>query len=285
MRTSLKLSILACFTVLTGCEKEATGQVAAVVNGEEITLQEINTELEAMSPPEGADKTMLQKAALQRIVERRLLAQEAREDGLDQSPEFLIRSRQMEDALLVQLLGRNAARAADVPDQGKIASYIEENPALFSERTIYTLDRIQFPMPKDPEVLRAFEDDHSMDAVAAQLRELGIEFTRGPGRMDSAQLGQGRMNEILSLPRSEPFIFPEGGAVTAAVITGETKQPLSGEQSQRMALQSVQNRALMNTLQQRLKAARAKAEIEYQDGFAPPDAPEDAAREASPAVN
>ena len=281
MRMSLKLSILACITVLTGCAKEATGQVAAVVNGEEVTLQEINTELVAMSPPEGADKTMLQKAALQRIIERRLLAQEARKGGLDQTPEFLSRRRQMEDSLLVQLLGRNAARATDVPDQRKITTYIEENPALFSDRTVYTLDRIQFPIPADLKILKAFEDKHSMDAVAAQLRKLGIEFTRGPGQMDSAQLGQERMNEILSVAPTEPFIFPEGGMATAAVITGQVKQPVLGKQAQGIALQSVRNQALMDILQQRLKAARAEAKIEYQDGFAPPDASEIAPSDAA----
>lgn len=273
MRTSLKLGLLACLTVLTACDKKATGQVAAVVNGEEITLQEINTELGAMSVPEGADKTMVQKAALQRIIERRLLAQVARDEGLDKTPDFIARRRQMEEGLLVQLLGRNASRTSNVPDQAKISAYIEDNPALFSNRTVYTLDRIQFPMPSDPEVLKAFEDDQSMDAVGAQLRELGIEYTREPGRLDSAQVGQKAMDEILALPRTEPFIFPEGGMVTAAVITGEAKQPTAGDQAQAAAVQSLQNKGLMEVLQRRLKAARDKAEIEYQDDFRPPASP------------
>jgi EpsD family peptidyl-prolyl cis-trans isomerase len=267
------LGLLACLTVLTACDKKATGQVAAVVNGEEITLQEINTELGAMSVPEGADKTMVQKAALQRIIERRLLAQVARDEGLDKTPDFIARRRQMEEGLLVQLLGRNASRTSNVPDQAKISAYIEDNPALFSNRTVYTLDRIQFPMPSDPEVLKTFEDDQSMDAVAAQLRELGIEYTREPGRLDSAQVGQKAMDEILALPRTEPFIFPEGGMVTAAVITGEAKQPTAGDQAQAAAVQSLQNKGLMEVLQRRLKAARDKAEIEYQDDFRPPATP------------
>jgi EpsD family peptidyl-prolyl cis-trans isomerase len=278
MKTSFKLGILASIAVLAACEKEATGQVAAVVNGEEITLQELNTEIEAMSAPETADKSMLQKAALGRIIERRLLAQEARKDGLDQSAEFLIRRRQMEDGLLVQLLGRKVARAADVPNQKAVQTYIEENPAMFSDRTVYTLDRIQFPLPADMKVLEAFENDHSMDAIAARLRQLGIEFTRRPGGMDSAQLGQQRMSEILSLPRSEPFIMPEGGAVTAAVITGETKQPIVGEQAQALAVQAMRNKGLMDVLQQRLKSARAEAKIQYQDGFAPSEPASDVAR-------
>ncbi|WP_168157426.1 SurA N-terminal domain-containing protein [Erythrobacter sp. QSSC1-22B] len=277
------MSLLACLTVLAACDKEATGQVAAVVNGEEITLQEINTELEAMSVPEGADKTMIQKAALQRIIDRRLLAQAAREEGLDQTPEFVTRSRQMEEGLLVQILGRNASRSADVPDQAEISAYIEENPALFADRTVYTIDRIQFPMPADPEQLKAFEDDETMEAVVAQLRELGIEFTREPGRLDSAQVGQEAMNAIVALPRTEPFIFPEGGMVTAAVITGEARQPTSGDQAQAAAVQVLQNQGLMTVLQRRLKAARDQAEIEYQDDFRPPASPGSASGNAATA--
>jgi hypothetical protein len=41
---------------LSACDREATGQVAAVVNDEEITLQEINAEIAALQIPETADK-------------------------------------------------------------------------------------------------------------------------------------------------------------------------------------------------------------------------------------
>src|SRR3546814_20624863 len=65
---------------LAACDKEPTGQVAAVVNGDEITLQEINAELGNTAIPEGVDKKVVQQAALERIVERRLLAQAARDE-------------------------------------------------------------------------------------------------------------------------------------------------------------------------------------------------------------
>ena len=54
---------------------------------------------------------------MQRIVDRRLLAQAAREDDLDKSPDFLILRRQMEDALPVQLLGERTGRTTAVLDQ------------------------------------------------------------------------------------------------------------------------------------------------------------------------
>lgn len=253
--------------LLVGCEKEATGQVAAVVNDEEITLQEVNAELGQMQVPEGVDKEQVQQAALQRIIDRRLLAQAAREDGLDQSPEFLLRRRQMEDALLVQLLGERTGRTTSVPDQAAVDAFVSENPAVFGNRTIFTVDRIQFPLPSDVGSLKALENEHSMDAVAERLREMGIEFNRGEAAMDSAQLGQARLDRIRSLPEGEPFVIPEGGLVTVAVITGGTPQPVQGDQARPVAAQLMRNQSLSDAMRKRLEAEKAEAEIKYQEGF------------------
>lgn len=254
---------------LAACNKEATGQVAAVVNGEEITLQEINAELGQTQIPEGADRQELQRAALQRIIERRLLAQAARREGVDESPEFLVRRRQLEDALLVQLLGQQAGRTASVPNEAAIDSFMEENPAVFAGRTILAVDRIQFPVPSQPERLRQLEDDHSMEAVASRLRQMGVEFARDNAELDSARLGQDRFNRIQALPDGEPFITSENGIVTVAVVTGSTPRPVDEAQARPAAVQLMRNQALSEAIRQRLDAERASAEIEYQEGFAP----------------
>lgn len=212
-----------CMAMLAaGCDKKPEGQVAAVVNGDEITLKEINAEIGTANIPEGADSKEIQKAALQRIVERRLLAQAAQEDGLDKTPEFLIRSRQVNDALLVQLLGQRAEKSFQVPDQAAIDKFMADNPSMFAGRKMYVVDRIQFALPADMSKLKSLESSHSMEEVAAQLNSLGIKFERGPAKMDSAQLGQQRLNQILALPSGEPFVIPENGMVTVAIITGET---------------------------------------------------------------
>lgn len=270
--TVLKVGCLVSALVLAGCQKEATGQVAAVVNGEEITLQEVNTELGQVQIPEGVDENQVRQAALQRVVERRLLAQAARDDGLDKSPEFLVRRRQLEDALLVQLLSQRLGRTTAVPEGSAVEAFMRENPAVFSGRTILNVDRIQFPMPADANKLRALEDDHSMDEVAASLRQMGIQFSRGGAQMDSAQLGQDRLTRIRALPDGEPFVIPEGGVVTVAVITGETAQPVEGDNARPVAVQMMRNQSLSEAMRSRLETEKAEAEIEYQEGFKPASA-------------
>lgn len=269
MKHVLAAALLASATLLAACDKEPTGQVAAVVNGEEITLQEINAELAGLNVPQGVDEKRVRQAALQRIIDRRLLAQSAIEEGVDQSPEYLIRRRQLEDSLLVQLLRQRQERAAAVPDQRTIDSYVQANPGIFSGRTVYTLDRIQFPLPADIGSLRALEGNKTMAQIAATLDRLGIRYERGPAQMDSARLGEDRLAQIRRLPPGEPFITPEGGMVTVAVITDTLSQPIGAENARPVALEAIRNENIDKALTARLEQAKRTAQIEYQAGFTP----------------
>lgn len=263
------LSVAAAALLVAGCESEPTGQVAAVINGEEITLAEVNAELAGANIPADADKEEVQKAALQRIIDRRLLAETAREEELDKSQDFLIRKRQLEDALLVQLLGQKLSRTTSVPTDREIDAFVKKNPGTFSERTLFKVDRIQFRAPDNPEVLKQFADDHSMEAVAARLKNLNIDFDRQPAQMDSARLGEDRLKQILSLPAGEPFLVEEGGVVTVGVITGQQSQPIPGGEVKPLATQAMRNQSLSDAMRQRLEAAKASAEIEYKAGLGP----------------
>ena len=257
---------------LSACDREATGQVAAVVNDEEITLQEINAEIAALQIPETADKKAVQQQALQRILERRLLAQVAADDGIDSGQDFLIRERQLRDTLLVQLLGERVERTTNPPEPAELDRYIAENPGMFQERKIYAVDRIQFPAPADLTTLSPLENDHSMAAVATRLNGMGIKFGRDQGEIDSAAIGPDRLKQLLALPAGEPFVVPENGVVTIGVITGERTAPLTGEEARTLALQALRSQKVNDSVRQRLEQARAKAEIRYQSGFGPPSA-------------
>jgi EpsD family peptidyl-prolyl cis-trans isomerase len=264
-----QISLAACSVLISACDKEPTGQVAAVVNGSEITLQEINAELAGANIPEGADTEKARQAALQRIVDRRLLADSAREEGLDKSPEFLVRQRQLEDALLVQLLGQKLGRTNSVPTQQEIDAFVKKNPGIFENRTIYEIDRIQFAATDNPKLMNALKDDHSMDAVAATLQDMNIKFERQTAGMDSARLGEDRLKQIQALPAGEPFIIPDGGVVTVGVITGQKQVPITGQNMRPLAVQALRNESLSNAMLQRLAAEKAKAKIEYKAGLAP----------------
>lgn len=256
--------------VLSACGREPAGQVAAVVGDDEITLQEINAEIGNAQLPKGTDVKQVQQAALQRIIDRKLLADVARDQELDKKPEYLIRQRQLGDALLVQQLGEQAGRSIRVPEGAMLDKYVAAHPATFAKREILQLDQIRFQMPADPQKLRMFEDDHSMDAVADRLKQMGIEFQRGNAALDTAVLEQSVFARLEALPAGEPFVIPQNGFVSVSSIVARKPAPLIGDAARPVAAQLIRNQELSKVIKQRLEAKKAEMTVKYQNGFAPP---------------
>ncbi|MDE2403611.1 MAG: hypothetical protein KGM17_02710 [Sphingomonadales bacterium] len=272
-KTNATLGIALAMLALSGCKREATGQVAAVVNGDEITLQEVNAEIGTTELPKNVDRKAIQSAALQRIIDRRLAAGAARDDGIDKDPQYLARQRRVDEMLLIEMLGQKLQKAQRMPDAATIDKYMADHPERFAQRVIYSADRIQFAMPADPQTLQPLKDDHSMDAVAKRLTSMGIKFQRGGGGLDSATLPPQFLARLKALPPGEPFLVPENGIVTVAALTGSQPAPLTGADARPKASMMMRNEELGKQLQDRVKAKRDAAKIEYQQGFAPPAKP------------
>src|SRR4051794_31182151 len=124
--------VLAC--VVSSCEKKPQGQAIAVVNNEELTASDLNAELgNANVSPADASKDA-RSQALQRLIDRRLLAQEAKSEGLDKSPEFLNQERRMTEELLINMLIGRQAKTAQVPSPAEIAQFEASHPGMFAKR-------------------------------------------------------------------------------------------------------------------------------------------------------
>jgi peptidyl-prolyl cis-trans isomerase C len=269
--------IMVAAFALSGCGAKATGQVVAVVNGEEITADELNAELNGAPLPPGADKKLAMRQLLQQVIDRRLLAQTAKEQGLDRDPAYLSQQRRMNEDLLVRLYAKKAADSIPVPKPADIDAYIASNPTTFGARKRYKLDQLRFAAPADMAQLKPLESLKTMPQVIAYLTSAGMKFERGAGAIDSGSVPPAMMQQILALPPGEPFITPAGGQIVASVITGSEPMTVPTEQTRPLAVQTMRNESLGKIGETRLKEARLKAKIEYQSGYEAPAAPKTAA--------
>lgn len=259
----------AAFISLHACSSEPTGQVVAIVNGEEITQQELNAEIgELPSPPVG-DKQAVRRQVLQQIIDRRLMAQVAKEDGLDRDPAYVIRERRLKEELLVQMYGVKTADTVRIPDASSVKKYLADNPSKFSQRTAYLVDQISFDFPSDAKVLKELEADKSLADVEETLKSFQIDYSKGANSMDSRNIPTSVLKQILALPAGEPFIIPMQGKVVVSVITGRQPVPTSEQEARPMAAQTMRAESLGKVLRTRLDEAKTKANISYQDGLAP----------------
>jgi peptidyl-prolyl cis-trans isomerase C len=247
------------------------GQVVAAVNGEEILLQDVDAQLADMNLPATADRKAARIALIQQIVNRKIMAQEARKLGFDRDPGFIAQRRRAEEELLLSTFARRKLEDVPAPDGTAITQFMTENLHMFAQRKTYRIDQIQFDMPADPATLKSLQSTHSLDEVARALTGMGLKFQRGSGTMDSARIPARQLEQILRLPKGEPFILPgsQAGKGLANVITGS--EPLSAPQAEQrdMAAKAIRNQALAKIGEQQLNDARARAQIEYQPGFQP----------------
>lgn len=269
VRTSRLALVWVAALALQACNSEPTGQVVAVVNGEEITQAELNAEIASLSIPATGDKQEIRRRILQQLVERRLMAQVAREEGFDRSPEFLNRERKLREELLVQMYGQKIAETVGVPDSATVKKFLAENPGKFSERALYTVDQIVFDFPSEPRVLKALEAAESLEEVEQTLTGFKVSYTRGENEIDSRSLPAVALKQILALPPGEPFVVPSQGRVTVSVITGRRPVATNEAEAAPFAAQEIRTQSLTKVLETRLEEARRKADIKYQDGLAP----------------
>lgn len=265
--------------LLAGCNKGAPeGQVAATVNGEEVTLQELNTELQASNVPQQMDKQAAQREALQHIIDRKLLLGAARDKKLDKSPEFQSQKLRADELLLAQTYAKQQLSAVPVPSEADVTKFMAEHPNAFASREQLQLDQIRFRAPKDVKQLNALQADHNLAAIAAHLTSMGIKFDRVQAGLDSAQVPSELIKAINGLPAGEPFVLPTNGIITVNVLMGRRAIAVDPAQSRQQAVGAWRQQKFTDLISGQLKSLKDGAKITYQTGFAPEKKP------ATPAV-
>jgi peptidyl-prolyl cis-trans isomerase C len=255
----------------TSCQKKPTGQSVAVVNGEEITTSELNDALTSDNIPAGANAKQARAAELQKLVDRKLIVQQAKADGLDKSPEFLNQQRRSTEDLLINMLVSRQANTQQVPTAAEIATFEAGHPGMFAKREIWTLNQLNYPLPKDPSVIAKIAAAKTLDEVAQALTAAGIQYTRGTKQFDTAILPPNLYTQLSNLPAGEPFVAPGPDKEIASVIAArQAAPPLSPDQQRQLALSQIKREQVGQIVGQRVKELKAKAKIEYQPGFAPP---------------
>ena len=204
MRTSFHLSTAAAALGLllaaSGCSKQATGQVAAVVNGDEITLQEVNAAVGAARLPENADKQKVRNAVLQHLIDQHLIAQQAKAEGLDRDPDYLLKQRDAAQTLLIQFYAKRLADTTRVPDQATVSKFIADHPETFANRMILSVDQLSFAPPADRTALDGLKGIHTLDGVAGYLQGHGIAFQRGNAKVYTLMVRPAMMKQMAALP-------------------------------------------------------------------------------------
>lgn len=277
---------VAMVALLGGCNRGGDtpkGQVVATVNGDDITIHELNSELALARPPAEMPRKTVEQIVLSRVVERKMLADVARDRKLDKNPDFILAERRIDDGLLVQALQSDIAKKIPPATREAAEKYIEAHPDQFAQRKVYSIDQIQFLRPANIATL-GLEKATTMADVQQVLTANKIDGRRNNATVDALTVNPALVAEIgtiLARNPQEVFMFadqPQGAPAPVMYVNKvvETKiVPYTGEPAITLAQQILQREAVQKTLVTSLDSFRAAAKdkIKYAAGYAPPTPP------------
>lgn len=252
--------VLAVVPLVACANKEPTGQVVALVDGEEVTRRDLATE-----PMSGqAQGTDAQPALLRGVIDRKLAAAEARRLQLDRTPEYVAQAQRLEEVMLSRTLFQRWAAEMPAAPAKTIADYIARNPQRFGRRKLFLVDRIQTGAGAIDR--QALEPLATNDAVAQHLQSRSQPFQRGQTVLDSASLSGELAERLGTLRKGYPLAISEGGNLVVLAVL-ETRNAALPEAEQTTAAVAALKQV---AVRDKLASLRKNSKIAYQPGYRPP---------------
>jgi peptidyl-prolyl cis-trans isomerase C len=253
--------------ITTSCNKpQPKGQVIAVVNGEEITVAELNEEAQARGISIGNDAAA-RKKVVRDLVDRKLLAQQALHDKVDTNPEYLLSLRRLNELLLAQKLV-DLRRGPPDPTAADVVAFIKAHPHAFDQRVSIRTGQIIVPTKLPARVQADLSTADTLDAAQRLLTAARISGARTEQVWDSANLPEATVARLL--PASgDLLLLPAGEGMAIVQVLSVSPQPTPPDQRVSTAREWLRQHRTNDTLEELLDAARSKSRVEYQRGFQP----------------
>ena len=259
------------FPGLGGGQKAPTGQVVATVDGREVTLRELNAEMGSAAYPDPKTRKVAEQQALRNIVARIVLANAARAQGLDKTPDFALQKQRAIDSVLAQALQQKLIAGVPQPTKDEAQNYVSSHPDTFLERKVFVVDQIR--MPRVPlEVLKTLEPLKTMEEIEAVLNKDNIPHQRADATLDAVGADPRLVDFILKLPANEVFVLPANDGLLVNRVKETKVIPFTGDPAMQYATKWLTRQrtqeSVSRSFNQLLTASSSK--IQFNKDYAPP---------------
>lgn len=258
------LVVLGCCLVSACGSPKPTGQVLAVVNGQEVTRQDIEAEQRASSAH--ADPSVL----LQTVVSRTLLAQAAHAHRLDSYPGFPSDIGRLRSTFLADKFVQSTIKPASAPAPADVQSVIASNPYAFARRQHIKLDAIKVAASDAASV----DGTTSLSEADARLKSLNVQFQHAQQAFDTAVLPAALAQELVDAPLGQMIRIKAGRSLLLATVEERQPAPETPAEANALATNYLVRSSNQKQVLAQVQALARAAKIEYQPGFAPTSTPQ-----------
>ncbi|MGB9107629.1 MAG: EpsD family peptidyl-prolyl cis-trans isomerase, partial [Telluria sp.] len=253
-------------------KEKKPGQALASVNGEEVTVLQLNEELQRAGVT-AAQQDTASKQLLQVLIDRQLLQEAAAKENLDRDPKVMQAIDRAKALIVAQAYLQKRIGNTGKPTPAEVEDYFNKHPEFFSNRKQFGMSEIVIGANDlTPEVRSAADSAKSLEEVAVWLDAHKIKYGRTEISRSTADVPPQLSSKLLGMPKGQLFVVKEGpramfiavnevkdAPVTLAVASPQIEQFLVNKKNKEMAAAELQR-------------LRADAKIEYLNKSMMPDA-------------
>jgi len=266
-----------------GNKEKKPGQALASVNGEEITVLQLNEEMQRANV-QAPQQEAASKQLLESLIDRQLLQNEAAKDKTDRDPKVVQAIERAKALIVAQAYMQKRIGTIARPTKQEVEEYFHKNPQFFSERKQFDMRELVIASADMNDQLKAAMDSaKTLDDVAAWLDTHKVKYARTQLSRTSADLAPELSAKLLSMPKGQLFIIREGDRTLLISLADIRDNPVTLAQAAPQIEQFLFNKKNKDAADAELKRLRATAKIEYLGKDAAPVAAAAAASGAAPA--
>jgi len=261
--------------LLAGCGDKKTekgaSQTAVKVNKEEITVHQINFVLQQQRglKPEQADAAS--KQILERLIDQELAMQKAGELKLDRDPRVMQQIEAAKREIVSRAYLEKAGEAASKPTPEEIRKYYDDQPALFKDRRVYSLQEIAIEAKPDqvPQLKAKLESSKNITEFVDFLKANDFRFSGNQAVRAAEQLPLASLGTFAAMKDGQALLNASPTGAQVIVLANSRSQPVTLEQATPAIEQFLLNERKREILAKDMKAMRDAAKIEYVGKYAP----------------
>ena len=263
----LRAALLLAVAGLSACGNKASetkpGQALVSVNGAEITVLQLNEELQRAgigpSQQEAASKQLLQA-----LIDRQLLQGEAAREKLERDPKVMQAIERAKALIVAQEYLRKRIGNQPRPTAAEVEEYFNKNPQFFSQRKQFNMQQLVIATTDMTPALKAAADTaKSLEEVAAWMDAQKIRFARTQLARSTADLSAEMSAQLLRMPKGQLFIVKENERTLLISIAEIREAPVPLEVASQQIEQFLVNKRNKESAAAELARLRASAKIEY----------------------
>jgi EpsD family peptidyl-prolyl cis-trans isomerase len=276
-RRALCAALVLVAATLSACGNKAKeskpGQALASVNGKEITVLQLNEELQRAAVP-AAQQEAASKQLLQGLIDRQLLEGEAEKEKLDRDPKVMQAIDRARALIVAQAYLQKHVGNGAQPSAVEVEDYYQKHPGFFANRKQFNMNElIMGATDLTPEVKATADGAKSLEEVAVWLDAHKIRYGRTQVTRSTADLNPEVAKKLLAMPRGQIFIVKEGERAMLISIAETRDAPLTLQVAAPQISQYLVTQKNKELAAAEVKRLRATAKVDYMNKSLMPDAP------------